>query len=68
MIAGLIERIKQNEGYSETVYKCTAGYDTIGYGFAIKDLKLSEEISTTILTELIENKLNHLEIYIIIYL
>ena len=60
MIAGLIERIKQNEGYSETVYKCTAGYDTIGYGFAIKDLKLSEEISTIILTELIENKLNHL--------
>ena len=61
MIAGLIERIKQNEGYSETVYKCTAGYDTIGYGFDIKDFKLSEEISTTILTELIENKLNHLE-------
>ena len=33
------------------MYQCTEGYDTIGYGFAIKDLVLSEEISTMILVE-----------------
>ena len=52
----LLERIKQNEGFSEGVYQCSLGYDTIGYGFAIKDLKLSEEISTIIL----EQKVNAL--------
>ena len=52
----LLKRIKENEGFSEDVYKCSLGYDTIGYGFAIKDLKLSEEISTIIL----EQKVNAL--------
>ena len=52
----LLKRIKENEGFSEDVYKCSLGYDTIGYGFAIKDLKLSEEISTIIL----EQKVNEL--------
>ena len=52
----LLKRIKENEGFSEDVYKCSLGYDTIGYGFAIKDLKLSEEISTIIL----EQKVNSL--------
>ena len=47
----LIDNLKQSEGYKSTVYKCTQGYDTIGYGFAIKDLILSEEISTMILIE-----------------
>ena len=53
----LLKRIKESEGYSSTVYQCTEGYDTIGYGFAIKDLYLSEEISTIILKE----KLNKLK-------
>ena len=47
----LIDNLKQSEGYKSTVYKCTQGFDTIGYGFAIKDLILSEEISTMILIE-----------------
>ena len=47
----LIENIKESEGYRASVYKCTEGYDTIGYGFAIKDLKLSEEVSEIILKE-----------------
>ena len=51
MADSLIDRIKLSEGYKSTVYKCTEGYDTIGYGFAIKDLILSEEISTQILIE-----------------
>ena len=60
-MSDLTHNIKKHEGYVKNVYKDSLGIDTIGYGFAIKDLKLSEEISTTILTELIENKLNHLE-------
>ena len=47
----LIDEIKKHEGYRDSVYQCTEGYDTIGYGFAIKDLKLSEEICDIILTE-----------------
>ena len=47
----LIDEIKKHEGYRDSVYQCTEGYDTIGYGFAIKDLKLSKEICDIILTE-----------------
>ena len=45
----LIEAIKESEGYRAKVYKCTEGYDTIGYGFAIKDLELEEDICDIIL-------------------
>ncbi len=45
----LIEQIKESEGFRPTVYKCTEGYDTIGYGFAIKDLVLGEDICDIIL-------------------
>ena len=47
----LIENVKISEGFRSRVYKCTEGYDTIGYGFAIKDLELSEEVSEIILKE-----------------
>ena len=47
----LINQIKQHEGFSPTVYECSEGYDTIGYGFAIKDLYLSKEICGIILAE-----------------
>lgn len=50
-ILSLIDNIKESEGFRSRVYQCTEGYDTIGYGFAIKDLVLSEEISTMILVE-----------------
>ena len=36
----LLNQIKEHEGFRSEVYECTEGYDTIGYGFAIKDLKL----------------------------
>ena len=39
----LIERLKVNEGFRSRVYKCSLGFDTIGYGFAIKDLELTEK-------------------------
>ena len=45
----LIKKIKKHEGFRSTVYECTEGYETIGYGFAIKDLKLDEDIAELIL-------------------
>ena len=52
----LIEAVKESEGFRSKVYKCTEGIDTIGYGFAIKDLVLDEDICDMIL----ERKLNDL--------
>ena len=55
----LIDQIKKHEGFKPTVYEDTEGYDTIGYGFAIKDLYLSKEVCDIILIEKIaELKLN----------
>ena len=45
----LLERIKHHEGFRDKVYQCTEGFDTIGYGFAIKDLVLDEDIAEMIL-------------------
>ena len=45
----LLKSIKYHEGFRSTVYKCTEGYDTIGYGFAVKDLVLDEDIAELIL-------------------
>ena len=45
----LIDEIKKHEGFRSTVYQCSEGYDTIGYGFAIKDLVLDEDIAEMIL-------------------
>ena len=53
----LIESIKEHEGYVGVVYKDSLGIDTIGYGFAIKDLELDEDICEIIL----ERKLKELE-------
>ena len=47
----LLNQIKKHEGFRSQVYECTEGYDTIGYGFAIKDLELSEGVCDIILTE-----------------
>ena len=52
----LIDDIKKHEGFSPVVYKCTAGYDTIGYGKRIKYLKVTEEQSI----EWLEEDLGHL--------
>ena len=53
----LIDEIKKHEGFRSTVYQCSEGYETIGYGFAIKDLVLDKDIADTIL----ERKLNYLQ-------
>jgi len=54
---GLRESIKENEGYVGIVYKDSLGIDTIGYGFAIKDLELDKDICDIIL----ERKIKELE-------
>ena len=56
----LIDRLKVNQGFRSKVYKCTEGYDTIGYGFAIKDLELTEEEASLLLANRVAKK--HLEI------
>ena len=61
MIDGLIDRLKISEGFRDRVYKCTEGFDTIGFGFAIKDLVLSEEISEMILKEKVEALISRIE-------
>ena len=50
----LLKRIKHHEGFRKSVYKCTEGYDTIGYGFAIKDLELDEDLADEILLRKVE--------------
>ena len=45
----LIDDLKKHEGFRSTVYKCSEGFDTIGYGFAIKDLILDKAIAEMIL-------------------
>ena len=57
----LIDDIKKHEGFRARVYQCTEGYDTIGYGFAIKDLELTEHVADQILMK----KLSELNIKII---
>ena len=53
----LIDDIKKHEGFSSCVYKCTAGYDTIGYGKRIKYLQCTEEQAT----EWLEEDVQHLK-------
>ena len=50
----LLNRIKHHEGFRKSVYQCTEGYDTIGYGFAIKDLELDKDIAEEILIRKVE--------------
>ena len=45
----LLEAVKLSEGFRDRVYKCTEGHDTIGYGFAIKDLVMDEDIAEMVL-------------------
>ena len=45
----IIKAVKLSEGFRDRVYKDTLDIDTIGYGFAIKDLVLDEDICDMIL-------------------
>ena len=50
----LLENIKKHEGFVEHVYDDSLGIPTIGYGFAIKDLILDEDIAEEILIRKLE--------------
>jgi len=56
-----IEEIKVNEGFREHVYPDTLGHLTIGYGFALKDLKLDKHVAEAILRSKITDLI--MEIY-----
>ena len=57
----LLDEIKKHEGFRSKVYKCTEGYDTIGYGFAIKDLELDEDIAEQILIKKLDSLQERIE-------
>jgi len=56
----LLNGIKKHEGFRSKVYQCTEGYDTIGYGFAIKDLELDEDVAELILMKKIQKLLERI--------
>ena len=57
----LKEMIIKHEGHEARVYKCPNGFDTIGYGFAIKDLFMDKEIADSILDKKIRGILAGIE-------
>lgn len=61
MIETTVNSIKSHEGFRASVYKDTLGYDTIGYGFAIKDLRINEQIGDLILREKLMGILNEIQ-------
>ena len=52
----LLERIKHHEGFRSRPYKCSQGHLTIGFGAAIKDLELDEDIAEMILIRQIDKR------------
>ena len=58
----IVEDIKKHEGFRPKVYECTEGYDTIGYGFAVKDLIIDEDIATLILMKKLHTLLQRVTI------
>ena len=54
----LIQAVKLSEGFRDRVYKDTLDIDTIGYGFAIKDLVLDEDICDMILERKLKSLIN----------
>ena len=57
----LIDNIKISEGFRSRPYRCTENHLTIGYGFAIKDLELDEDICDMILERKVAKLVQRLE-------
>ena len=51
----LIDKIKEREGFRSTVYQCTEGHDTIGFGFKVADLELDLDLAEEILVRKLEH-------------
>ncbi len=47
----LIQKIKEHEGFRKKPYLCTEGHLTVGYGFRLDYLELSETVADLILRE-----------------
>ena len=60
-LSNLKKQIALHEGYEPHVYKCPNGYDTIGYGFAIKDLYMDEDVANLILVRKIRGILERIK-------
>ena len=60
-IQGIINSIRAHEGYEPMVYQCTEGHDTIGIGFKVDDLKLSENVCNLILEETLNELIPRIE-------
>ena len=60
-LSNLKKQIALHEGYEPHVYKCPNGFDTIGYGFAIKDLYMDKEVADLILDKKIRSILATIE-------
>tara|TARA_Y100000593_G_C4207976_1_gene285271 strand:+ start:137 stop:571 length:435 start_codon:yes stop_codon:yes gene_type:complete len=59
-LSDILEDIKKHEGFEPKVYKCTEGYDTIGYGFAIKDLVMDKDVADLILMKKLHEMLQRI--------
>ena len=51
----IVDDIKRHEGFSPTVYECSEGYDTIGYGKRIDYLKVTKTQAEKWLVEDLED-------------
>ena len=61
MTSDLLEAVKLSEGFRDKVYKDTLGIDTIGYGFAIKDLVIDEDIAEMILRRKLDSLVDRVD-------
>ena len=57
----LLSSIRKHEGFRAKLYEDTLGFDTIGYGFAVKDLVLDEDIANIILQRKLEALIRSIE-------
>ena len=57
----LIKNIKESEGFVEHVYNDSLGIPTIGFGFAIKDLILDEDIAEEILLRKVKKLIDRID-------
>ena len=60
-LSNLKKQIALHEGYEPRIYKLPNVYDTIGYGFAIKDLYMDAEVADLILDKKIRGILASIE-------
>ena len=56
----VVELIKRHEGYSQSVYRCTAGRQTIGFGRNLDDVGISRDEAEWLLKRDIERAIGSL--------